>query len=186
MKTLWKRFPTVLAAAIVAAPMIVQASKQTPSSAPSPQTAEQIEKHVRHELVMLPWFSVFDNLSFNVNGDTVTLMGEVTQPTLRSSAENVVKQVEGVTKVKNEIEVLPLSPFDDSIRWRTARAIYGYPALQRYGLGTQPSIRIIVKNGNVSLEGVVNSEADRNLAGIRANGVFGTFKVTNNLKVVHG
>ncbi|MCX6620248.1 MAG: BON domain-containing protein [Acidobacteria bacterium] len=186
MKTLSKRFSLVLAAAVLAAPMAVQASNQTPGSTASPQATEQLEKKVRHELVMLPWFSVFDNLTYRVDGGTVTLLGEVTRPTLRSSAENVVKRIEGVSKVNNQIEVLPLSPFDDSVRLRTARAIYGFPSLQRYGLGTQPSIRIIVKNGNVSLEGVVNSHGDRNLAGIRANGVFGAFSVTNNLRVVRG
>ena len=186
MKRISSKFSRVLAAALVALPLTLTASTGTPGSGVSPQTTEQIEKKVRHELLMLPWFSVFDNLSYKVDGDTVTLLGEVTRPTLRSSAENVVKQVEGVAKVNNRIEVLPLSPFDDSIRWRTARAIYGFPSLQRYGLGTQPSIRIVVKNGNIALEGVVNSEADRNLAWIRANGVTGAFSVTNNLRVVKG
>ena len=118
----------------------------------------------------------------NIEGGKVTLMGQVTRPTLQSSAGNVVKRIEGVTQVVNNIEVLPLSPFDDGIRLRVARAIYGYGALSRYGLGSQPSIRIIVKNGEVTLEGVVLNQGDRNIANIRANGVFGVFKVNNNLR----
>jgi hyperosmotically inducible protein len=113
----------------------------------------------------------------------VTLFGQVTRPTLRSSAENVVKRIEGVTQVINNIEVLPLSPNDDRLRYAVLRAIYGFPGLDRYGLGTQPSIRIIVKNGDVRLEGMVATDADRNVANIRANGVSGVFTVTNNLQV---
>jgi len=183
MKT---RLSATLVAALVAAPAMMWASAPTPSSEPTPEATARIQKQVRHELVMLPWFSIFDDLSFSVQGDTVTLTGEVTWPTLRSSAENVVKRIEGVKHVINKIEVLPLSPYDNSLRWRLARAIYGYPALQRYGMGTMPSIRIIVKNGDVTLEGVVDSPMDRTLAGMRANGVPGAFSVTNNLRVVHG
>ena len=136
---------------------------------------------VRHELVMLPFLSVFDNLSYRVNNGVVELFGEVVRPTLRSDAENVVKKLEGVTRVENHIEVLPLSSFDDRIRFATARAIYGYGPLNRYGMGTQPSIRIIVKNGNVKLEGVVNTQADRDIANVRANSVPGVFNVQNDL-----
>lgn len=142
-----------------------------------------VEDKVRHELVMLPWTSIYDNLSFRVDGDTVTLFGATVRPTMKSSAENVVKRIEGVSRVVNNIEVLPLSPFDDRIRLATARAIYGYPALQRYALGANPSIRIIVKNGNVTLQGAVATEMDRNLAFLRANGVSGSFTVTNELHV---
>src|SRR6202041_4177052 len=114
---------------------------------------------------------------------TVTLLGQVVRPSLKSDAENVVKRIEGVEKVDNQIEVLPPSPMDDGIRRRLFRAIYGYPALERYALGVQKPIRIIVKNGRVTLEGVVDSEGDKNLAGIRANSVPGIFQVTNNLQV---
>ena len=133
---------------------------------------------------MLPYFSVFDNLSYKVDGYNVILMGQVTRPTLKSDAENVVKRIEGVEHVDNQIEVLPLSPNDDRIRRALYRAIYGYPALQKYALGVQQPIRIIVKNGNATLEGVVDNETDKNIANIRARGVSGVFSVTNNLQVV--
>ena len=133
---------------------------------------------------MLPYFGVFDNIAYKVDGYNVTLLGQVSRPTLKSDAENVVKKIEGVEKVDNQIEVLPTSPNDDRLRLELYRAIYGYPALQKYALGVQKPIRIIVKNGNVTLEGVVDSEADKNIANILAKGVSGAFSVTNNLQVV--
>jgi osmotically-inducible protein OsmY len=133
---------------------------------------------------MLPYFGVFDYIAYKVDGYNVTLLGQVVRPTLKSDSENVVKHIEGVEKVDNQIEVLPPSPNDDRLRLRLFRAIYGFPGLQKYELGVQKPIRIIVKNGHVTLEGVVDSEADKNLAGLRANGVSGTFSVTNNLQVV--
>jgi hyperosmotically inducible protein len=133
---------------------------------------------------MLPYFGVFDNIAYKVDGTTVTLLGQVVRPSLKSDAENVVKRIEGVDRVDNQIEVLPPSPMDDRIRVRLFRAIYQYPSLQKYELGVQKPIRIIVKNGHVTLEGVVDNDGDKNLAGIRANGVSGTFSVTNNLQVV--
>jgi hyperosmotically inducible protein len=142
-----------------------------------------LKEKVRHELVMLPYLSVFDNLQYRVDGTTVTLEGQVRNATLRPDAENVVKRIEGVTKVVNNIEVLPLSNFDDSIRRQTYRAVYGFASLQRYSIAPIPSIHIIVKNGNVTLEGVVASEADKNTAYLRANGVANVFSVTNNLTV---
>lgn len=144
---------------------------------------ERITKEVRHELLMLPWFGVFDNISYKVDGSTVTLFGQVTRPSLKSDAENVVKHIEGVEKVDNQIEVLPPSPMDDRLRLQLFQAIYGYEPLQKYALGVQKPIRIIVKNGRVSLEGVTDSESDKNLAGLRANSVPGIFSVTNNLQV---
>lgn len=138
---------------------------------------------VRHELVMLPYYNIFDTLSFQVEGNTVTLTGAVTRPILKSDAENVVKRVEGVAHVVNKIEVLPLSPFDNQIRRAEYRAIFGYGPLYRYAMGALPSIHIIVDNGHVTLVGVVSSEGDKNMAGIRANGVPGVFSVTNNLVV---
>jgi hyperosmotically inducible periplasmic protein len=149
----------------------------------APPTLTPLENHVRHELVMLPYLNVFDDISFRVDDGTVTLFGEVTKPILKSDAENAVKHVEGVTRVENQIEVLPLSTFDDGIRLRTARAVYGYPALQRYAAGTHPPIHIIVKNGNVTLAGFVSTDMDKQLAYLRANGVPGVFAVNNQLQV---
>jgi hyperosmotically inducible periplasmic protein len=150
---------------------------------PSAKAQERITREVRHELLMLPYFGVFDNIAFKVDGYTVTLLGQVARPSLKSDAENVVKHIEGVEKVDNQIEVLPPSPMDDNLRRRLYRAIYGYPALEKYALGVQKPIRIIVKNGHITLEGVVDSEGDKNLAGVRANGVSGSFSVTNNLRM---
>jgi hyperosmotically inducible protein len=150
----------------------------------SAKAQERVTREVGHELRMLPYFTVFDNLSYKVEGYTVTLLGQVVRPSLKSDAENVVKHIEGVEKVDNQIEVLPPSPMDDGLRLRLYRAIYGYPALEKYALGVQKQIRIIVKNGNVTLEGLVDSESDKNIIGLRANGVSGSFSVTNNLQVV--
>jgi hyperosmotically inducible protein len=144
---------------------------------------ERLTQQVRHELVSLPWLSVFDNLSYSVNGSEVTLYGQTANPTLKIDANSAAKHVEGVTRVIDNIQLLPLSPMDDGIRRAEFRAIYGEPALERYAAGILWPIRIIVDNGHVTLEGVVNSESDKNLANIRANGVFGVFSVTNNLKV---
>src|SRR5580698_8834811 len=150
---------------------------------PSAKSQDRIIREVRHELLMLPYFGVFDYIAFKVDGGTVTLLGDVVRPTLKSDAENAVKHIEGVEKVDNQIEVLPPSSMDDRLRMGLFRAIYQYPALQRYELGVQKPIRIVVKNGHVTLEGVVDSAADKNLAGIRANGVSGVFSVDNNLQV---
>lgn len=153
------------------------------NQAGSSRGTERITREVRHELVMLPYYGVFDNLAYKVDGANVTLMGQVTRPTLKSDAENVVKRIEGVEHVKNEIEVLPVSPNDDRTRRAVYRAIYSDPTMDRYSIQAVPPIHIIVKNGNVNLEGVVATEADKNIAGIRANGVSGVFSVTNNLHV---
>ncbi|HUS08113.1 MAG TPA: BON domain-containing protein [Bryobacteraceae bacterium] len=140
-------------------------------------------KEIRHELVMLPYYGVFDNLAYKVEGGKVTLIGQVSRPTLKSDAERAVKGIEGVESVDNQIEVLPLSPNDDRIRLAVFRAIYSQAGLQRYGLQAIPPIHIIAKNGNVTLEGVVANESDKNLANIAANGVSGVFGVKNNLQV---
>jgi hyperosmotically inducible periplasmic protein len=150
---------------------------------PSAKAQERITREVRHELLMLPYFGVFDNIAYKVDGYTVTLLGQVARPSLKSDAENTVKHIEGVEKVDNQIEVLPPSSMDDNLRHRLYRAIYGYPAMEKYALGVQKPIRIIVKNGHVTLEGVVDGESDKNIAGVRANGVSGSFSVTNNLRV---
>jgi len=151
---------------------------------PSQRAEERIQKEVRHQLLLLPYLSVFDNLAYKVNGYDVTLLGQVTRPVVKSDAERAVKSIEGVEKVDNQIEVLPLSPSDDRLRRQLFRTIYGFPSLQRYALPVIKPIRIIVRNGHVTLEGVVDSEADKNTAGIRANSVPGIFEVKNNLQVV--
>jgi hyperosmotically inducible periplasmic protein len=144
---------------------------------------QRLVKEVRHELVMLPNLNTFDNLSFKVDGATVTLLGQVTRPTLKSEAENVVKRIEGVEKVDNQIEVLPLSPNDDRIRRNVYLALVRKPQLQKYFMQAVPPIRIIVKNGNVVLEGVVANQGDADIAKFAANGVSGVFSVTNSLRV---
>lgn len=145
-----------------------------------------LKKQVRHQLVMLPYYSVFDNLFFEIQGDKVILGGQVVRPSLKSDAEAAVKEIEGVSEVVNNIEILPVSPNDDRIRRAVFRAIFRDTVLSKYGVQAVPPIHIIVKNGNVTLEGVVDSEMDRNVANIRANGVSGVFSVKNNLRVVKG
>jgi hyperosmotically inducible protein len=154
------------------------------SFVPAEKNESRIAKEVRHRLLMLPYYGVFDDLAFRVDGSTVTLLGAVTRPTLKGDAEAAVKGTEGVDRVVNQIEVLPPSPMDDRIRIAEYKAIYGDPALStRYAYHSIPPVHIIVKNGNVALEGVVATEADKNLAGIRAREVPGVFSVTNNLQV---
>ena len=142
----------------------------------------RIEREVRRELVTLPFYSLFDTFTFSVQGDTVTLMGKVTRPTLKSDAENVVKSIEGVEKVTNLIEVLPLSPNDDNLRRALYRSIYGHSVLQTLSIRAAPPIHIIVENGNVTLEGIVLNEMQKNIAGMQANTVSGVFSVKNNLR----
>jgi hyperosmotically inducible protein len=150
----------------------------------SDRSRQRIEKEVRHEILTLPRFDVFDNINYSVNGNTVTLQGDVRNPSTKADAERAVKEIEGVEKVVNNINVSPASPGDDRIRLAVYRAIYGYTSLQRYAMPVVKPIRIIVNNGKVRLEGVVDNEADKNTAGIRAKGVPGTFEVVNNLQVV--
>lgn len=155
---------------------------KTEQSAPDGDQAS-IVKQARHELTMLPYYSLFDYLQFRVEGNTVTLSGQVVSPVLKSDAEQAVSRVKGIEKVVNQIEVLPLSPMDDQIRRAEARAIFGYSTLSRYGQQSVPSIHIIVKNGNVTLKGLVDNQADSNLANIRARGVAFVFGVQNELQV---
>lgn len=148
-------------------------------------TKAKIERMVRKEILSLPYYGVFDAIGFEVNNGTVTLNGYVLRPYTRKDAEESVKDLEGVTNVVNNIEVLPLSPSDDRLRQRLLRAMGGQTgALYRYFLGTNPSIRIIVKNGHVTLEGFADRKSDSDLAYITARGVSGSFSVTNNLKVL--
>jgi len=151
---------------------------------PVPETTRvRLVKEIRHELVTLPYLDVFDDINFQIDGGTITLLGQVTRPTLKTEAENVVKELEGVTNVVNRIEVLPLSPNDDRLRRALYRAIYGSSTLFRYAMPVIKPIRIIVKNGNVALEGVVDTQSDKDMAGLRAKGVSGGFAVVNNLRV---
>ena len=145
----------------------------------------RLAEQIRRELIMLPYYSVFDNLGFRIEGgNTVVLSGQVVRPSLKSEAESVARRLEGVSKVVNDIEVLPVSPMDDQIRIAEYRAIYSKEPLQiKYGMRSVPPIHIIVKNGNVTLEGVVDSQADKELAGLAANGVSNVFSVKNNLRV---
>ena len=153
----------------------------------SERTTDRLQNEIRKELVTLPFYSVFDNFQYKLSSDgTVTLLGQVHRPTLKSSAENVVKGIEGVKKVVNEIEVLPVSSMDDQIRLATYRSIYGHTALQNLSIRAVPPIHIIVKNGNVTLEGVVNTKLEKQVAESQANQVSGVFSVKNNLRVEGG
>lgn len=175
-----RQFANLMMIAAVAGASLLSAATTT---ANSPRTQERLEKEVRKELITLPFLTIFDNLNYRVDGETVYISGQTIRPVLKSDAGNRVRTIEGITKVVNEIEVLPLSPFDDRLRIVLARTIYGQAALNRYALGANPSIRIIVKNGDVTLEGVVDREMDKIIAGMRANGVSNVFHVTNNLRV---
>jgi hyperosmotically inducible protein len=161
---------------VLAVPAFVFGASRAPEQ-------RSLESKVQHEIARLPYYSVFDELSFRVDGDKVTLFGEVTQPVVKRDAESAIKHIAGVGSLESHVEVLPLSGFDDGIRLRTYRAIYGYGPLNQYALGSHPSIHIIVKNGNVTLSGAVNSEMDRETAYLRANSVPGSFSVTNELQV---
>jgi hyperosmotically inducible periplasmic protein len=153
----------------------------------SPQSEQVwLAQEVRHQLLNVPWYSIFDNLAFQVNGSEVTLLGQTTNPTLKIDAENAVKHIEGVTKVNNKIELLPVSRMDDGIRRAEYRAIYGDPDLQRYAMGAVPSIHIIVKGGHVQLVGWVANQMDKQVAGARANAVPNVFSVENDLQVESG
>ena len=145
---------------------------------------DRISQEVHHELVLLPYYGVFDNLAYSVQPDgTVNLQGQVARPSLKSDAENVVKKIEGVDHVNNQIEVLPTSPMDDDIRRATYRAIYGNESLSTYAVRAVPPIHIIVKNGHVTLEGAVGTQLDKQLAENQAKSVPNVFSVDNHLQV---
>jgi hyperosmotically inducible protein len=145
-----------------------------------------VQKQIRKELVTLPWYGVFDNLAYQLDGSTVTLHGQVVRPVTRSDAEKRVARIPGVTRVVNNIRVLPVSSFDDSIRRNTLREISRKGGLYRYFLGSNPSIHIIVDRGHITLEGVVANQSDATLAYIAARNVPGAFSVTNNLRTERG
>lgn len=188
---------------ILSMAMSMLAMGQTPAA--NEQAVIKMARNIQREILTLPQYGVFDHLRFSIKGDTVILRGQASRPTLKSGAENVTKGVEGVAKVDNQIEVMPLSPNDDQIRLRTYVAIYGHPSLSRFNpnrgtpmfmsrisaltgitndppLGNHP-VHIIVKNGNVTLEGVLPTAADRTIAELQANSVSGSFSVTNNIEV---
>ena len=159
-------------------------AQSTRSAALSQKGVDRVMKEVRHELVMLPYYGVFDNLLYKVSPDgTLTLLGEVSRPTLKSDAERAVREIEGVERVDNQIKVLPVSPNDDRIRRATYRKIYGHSVLSQYQLRAVPPIHIIVDNGHVTLEGVVARQMEKQVAGMQANSVSGVFSVVNNLRV---
>ncbi|HEY6348754.1 MAG TPA: BON domain-containing protein [Candidatus Angelobacter sp.] len=153
------------------------------TSQPPPNFTRRVTKQVMHEILMLPDYNEFDAIGFKVEGYDVTLFGHVFHASLKSDAEHAIRRIEGVEKINNQIAVLPASPMDDRLRVQLFRAIYGYGPLQRYGIGSNRPIHIIVDHGNITLEGVVDSTGDKNLVNIRANGVPGVFSVTNNLEV---
>jgi hyperosmotically inducible protein len=155
-----------------------QQKKQAPES--------QLERQIRHELIMLPYYTIFDNLEFQLKEDgTVVLSGQVVWAYLKDDAEYAVKQIKGVNKVINNIEILPLSRYDNIIRRREFYAIYSGIGFERYAIQAVPPIHIIVDNGDVTLKGVVADEYDKKVAGIEANTVPQVFHVTNDLRIEH-
>src|SRR5262249_16095498 len=159
-------------------PLAVRA--ETPAPVPG---SSQLSREVRHRLRMLPYYGVFDNLAYKIDGSTVTLDGQVVRPSTRSDAARSVWRIEGVTRVVNNIEVLPLSGFDERIRAQTYRAIANTGGLHRYLLGANPSLHIIVNRGHVTLTGVVDNKMDKQLAYVAASRVFGSFSVKNDIQV---
>lgn len=181
-----KRVSKLIAMAAVSCGLVFSATSFKSVSA-AQQTAQapndSLQREVQHHLRMMNYYTVFDNLEFQVDGSRVVLQGEVTNPEAKSEAIATVKNVPGVTDVQDNIKVLPLSNEDDRIRRAAYRLIYGDPQLTKYGFQSVQSIHIIVDNGHITLEGTVNSEADKNVAGIRANSVEGAFSSKNNLMV---
>ena len=175
MKKTIRKFSLLAALAGLAAITVPMFARSAPE--------QDLGAQVRHQLLMLPFFNVFDDLGYSVNDGVVTLSGAVTQPVVKDDAGRVVKRIPGVAQVVNNIKVLPLSSLDNRIRFAEYRAIFGFSDLYRYAMGANPSIHIIVENGHVTLTGVVSSQADKNMAYLRANGVPGVFSVTNDLRV---
>jgi hyperosmotically inducible protein len=183
----WKALFSIFALILLlpAANAVFAASSRAPQAPPSTSANYEawLTKEVRHELVMLPFYSVFDNLQYKVEGSKVVLIGQVVRPDLKDDAGSAVKHIEGVTAVDNQIKVLPPSPMDDQIRRAEYRAIYASPTLQMYSLRSVAPIHIVVDNGHVTLEGTVSRQADKDVAGLMANKVPDVFSVTNNLQV---
>jgi hyperosmotically inducible periplasmic protein len=198
--------PVLLPALLLSASISAALAEETPAATDAQQQKIlKIAKDIHKAIVTLPQYGVFDNINYGIKGSTVILSGQASRPTLKSSAENVVKKIEGVANVRNDIEVLPLSPSDDKIRTGVYASIYRYGPLQRYTANRMPrggpsvaraaggitndppigwhAIHIIVKNGNVTLVGVVDNDGDQALAEMRANSVFGVFSVQNDIQV---
>ncbi len=180
--------PTVLSRFLMAALLLVAgvASASTKGSAGMPQTDEGIAKAIRHEILMYPYYTIWDDVNFQVAGGQVELEGAVNQPYKKDDIQRLVSKVPGVISVTNELKVLPLSNMDDRLRLQVARAIYRDPALTRYAIQAIPPIHIIVENGHVTLTGTVSTEMEKQIAGLRASGVGLAFgPVVNNLQVEH-
>ena len=168
----------ILAAALSVG--LAAAASPVPSSNPDSDVASKIT----HEIRMYSHYSIWDNVSFRVVNGNVDLLGQVSQPYKKSDLQRIIASVPGVTAVSNDLEVLPLSPMDDRLRVQVARAIFRDPVLSGYSMQPVPPIHIIVDNGHVTLEGVVRTEMEKNVAGIRANGAGLSFgPVVNNLRV---
>jgi hyperosmotically inducible periplasmic protein len=178
--------PSVLLGAVLAAVPATGFSQGGPPQRGSANYEKWLAQEVRHQLVLLPFLTVFDNLQYSVNGSEVTLSGQVTNGTVKDDAGHAVKDIEGVTKVNNNIQLLPVSPLDDQIRRAEFRAIYGEPSLEKYASGSLLPIHILVMSGHVTLEGTVISQSDKDLINVKANGVPNVFSVTNNLHVAPG
>jgi hyperosmotically inducible periplasmic protein len=174
-----------LAVWLVSLPGIMPLEAQTPANTKPAGSDEKpaLPREIHHQLELLPFYSVFDIIAFTTNGGEVTLTGQVLRPTLKHDAETTVKSLEGVTSVVNHIELLPISASDDELRRGIYRAIYESSSLARYAVQTVPAIHILVKGGDVVLEGWVGSLDDKNLAGTRASGVANVRSVKNNLVV---
>lgn len=179
--------PTILGRFLMAALMCVGvAAAANKPNANLPQSDADIARQVRHEVLMYPYYSIWDDVNFRVSGGQVELLGAVNQPYKKSDIERLVRRVPGVTSVSDELKVLPLSPNDDRLRLQVARAIYGSSAFTRYAIQPVPPIHIIVNNGHVTLTGVVSTPMEKQLAGIRASSAGLSFgPVTNNLEVEH-
>lgn len=171
------------ALSLFALPAVAQTSPGTKAPKVEEKAPENLSRSIHHQLLVLPFYSVFDNITFSLDGRKVTLRGQVIRQTLRGHAENSVKSIEGVEVVVNTIEVLPASASDDELRRNIYRAIFEDASLARYAIPAVPPIHIIVKNGTVALEGTADTDADKVLAGRRAGTVVEVPLVRNNLIV---
>jgi hyperosmotically inducible protein len=172
-----------LAARLLGVAMLL-ANSAVAAAAPDPIRTQQLAADIQSALLRLPYYDVFDNLGYEVRDQgTVMLVGQVRTAWLKSSAERAVKRVPGVDTVVNQIEVLPVNINDDRIRMAVYRSLFYDSTLDRYARGSNPSIRIVVRNGRVTLEGLVSNEMDKTIAGMKARQVFGVFDVDNRLVV---
>jgi hyperosmotically inducible periplasmic protein len=173
----------LMAALLLGAGVAAASNKDNPNV---PQSDADIARHVRHEVLMYPYYSIWDDVNFRVNNGQVELLGAVSQPFKKSDLDRLVRKVPGVASLTDELKVLPLSRNDDLLRRQVARAIYAYPAFTRYAMEAVPPIHIIVDNGHVTLTGVVATTSEKELAGVRASGAGLSFgAITNNLEVEH-